>query len=78
MLEVVTTCCLIPWIQETAWVGSVILLQDGSEVMWEKQEKLIEKNYHFILITLAGLSATGIDSLMHLSAIPQQFDSVAL
>lgn len=46
--------------------------------MWEKQEKLIEKNYHFILITLAGLSATGIDSLMHLSAIPQQFDSVAL
>lgn len=46
--------------------------------MWEKQEKLMEKNYNFILITLAGLSATGIDSLMHLSAIPQQFDSVAL
>lgn len=43
--------------------------------MGEKQEQLIEKNYHFIFITLAGLSTTGIDSLMHLSAIPQQFDS---
>lgn len=46
--------------------------------MWEQQAQCMEKNYHFIFITLAGLSATGIDSLMHLSAIPQQFDSVAL
>lgn len=46
--------------------------------MWEQQVQLMEKNYHFIFITLTSLSATGIDSLMHLSAIPQQFYSAAL
>lgn len=44
--------------------GSVILLLGGNEITWERQEQLMEKNYHFVFITLASLSAIGIDSLM--------------
>lgn len=45
--------------------GSVILLLGGNGIMWEQQEQLMEKNYHFIFITLASVSAIGIDSLMY-------------
>lgn len=44
---------------------SAVFLLGGKGVMWEQQEQLMEKNYHFIFITLASLSAIGIDSLMH-------------
>lgn len=45
--------------------GSVLWLLGGNEIMWEQQEQLMEKNYHFIFITLARVSAIGIDSLTH-------------